>query len=202
MLDPGLFPAGENFFQSHASLTLFPDLIAASVRLGHLSLEWALLLWQWLSIFLLLLACWQLSSKCFAEATARWCGVALLAALLTLPVAGTSLYIFDQYVVVCSCRAKAAITQRRAPVPHTNSLPVSIPGRSARAFIASFWKSCSTATTTQLAPAVHLDDSDRRRIPGDLRTEEPPMEMDIVVCSFVRRNVSGPALTFFQQRTC
>ncbi|PYV96922.1 MAG: hypothetical protein DMG89_16160 [Acidobacteria bacterium] len=99
MLDPGLFPAGENFFQSHASLTLFPDLIAASVRLSHLSLEWALLLWQWLSIFLLLLACWQLSSKCFAEATARWCGVALLAALLTLPVAGTSLYIFDQYVV-------------------------------------------------------------------------------------------------------
>jgi hypothetical protein len=99
ILYPSLFPGGEKFFQSHASLSLFPDLIAASVRLNHLPFEWALLVWQWLSFFLLLLACWQLISKCFAEASARWCGVGLVAALLTLPVAGTSLYIMDQYVV-------------------------------------------------------------------------------------------------------
>jgi hypothetical protein len=112
ILDPGLFPAGDRFFQPHAGLTLFPDLIAASVRLSHLTLEWTLLLWQLLSIFLLLLASWQLISKCFAEASARWCGVVLLAALLTLPVGGTSLYIMDQYVVprnLCAFAAMFAI---------------------------------------------------------------------------------------------
>lgn len=98
ILDPGLFPFGAEFFQSHAHLTLFPNLIAASVRVTHLSLEAALFLWQLLSIFLLLWAGWQLSGKCFADARARWAGVALLAALLTLPVAGTGLYILDQYL--------------------------------------------------------------------------------------------------------
>jgi len=109
ILDPGLFPGGEKFFQSHASLTLFPDLIAASVRLSHLPLEWTLLVWQGLSIFLLLLAAWQFTSKCFAEVNARWCGVAMLAALLTLPVAGTSLYPLDQYVVPRNLCAFASI---------------------------------------------------------------------------------------------
>jgi hypothetical protein len=61
-------------------------------------LEAGLFLWHVVSIFLFLLACWELSAKCLAGATARWAGVALVAALLTLPVAGTDLYIFDQYL--------------------------------------------------------------------------------------------------------
>ena len=57
-----------------------------------------LFFWQVASIFLLLLACWQLIGKCFADQKARWFGVAMVAALLTLPVAGTALYIMDQYI--------------------------------------------------------------------------------------------------------
>jgi len=98
ILHPELFPFGAEFFQSHAHLTLFPNLIAASVRITHLPLEVALFFWQLLSIFLLLLAGWELSGKCFTDAKARWAGVGLLAALLTLPVAGTGLYILDQYL--------------------------------------------------------------------------------------------------------
>jgi hypothetical protein len=109
MLHPQLFPVGTEFFESHAHLTLFPNLIASSVRLTHLSLDTVLLFWQCLSIFLLLLACWRLSGKCFNDQRARWAGVALVAALLTLPVAGTALYIVDQYLNPRNLAAFAAI---------------------------------------------------------------------------------------------
>ena len=97
LLHPELFPFNAQFFADHAGHTLFPNLIAGSVRLTHLSLSVVLFFWQSASIFLLLLACWQLSGRCFPDKTARWAGVALIAALLTLPVAGTALYIMDQY---------------------------------------------------------------------------------------------------------
>jgi len=98
ILNPTLFPVGREFFASHASLTLFPNLIAFSIRVTHVPLEVGLFLWHVASIFLLLLACWELSSVCFASARARWGAVCMVAALLTIPVAGTALYIMDQYL--------------------------------------------------------------------------------------------------------
>jgi len=98
VLQPQLFPFNAQFFEAHARLTLFPNFIADSVRLSHLSLEAVLFVWQLASIFLLLLACWQLISQCFPDPRARWAGVATVAVLLTLPVAGTALYIMDQYI--------------------------------------------------------------------------------------------------------
>jgi hypothetical protein len=99
ILHPELFPVGREFFESHAHMTLFPNLVALSLRLAHLPLEWGLLVWHIGSIFLLLLACWELSGVLFPNrARARWCAVCLIAALLTLPVAGTALYIMDQYL--------------------------------------------------------------------------------------------------------
>jgi hypothetical protein len=98
ILHPGLFPVGQEFFASHASLTIFPNLIAFSLRVTHLSMEAGLFLWQVASIFLLLLACWELSSLFFTNSRARWGAVCLVAALLTIPVAGTALYIMDQYL--------------------------------------------------------------------------------------------------------
>ena len=109
ILNPGLFPVGQEFFASHASLTLFPNLIAFSLRLTHLPLEWGLLLWQGASIFLLLLACWELSGLLFPRPRARWAGVCLIAALLTIPVAGTALYIVDQYLNPRNLAAFAAV---------------------------------------------------------------------------------------------
>jgi hypothetical protein len=63
-------------------------------------MEAGLFLWHVASIFLLLLGCWELSGLLFpnANAKARWGGVCLVAALLTIPVAGTALYIMDQYL--------------------------------------------------------------------------------------------------------
>ena len=108
-LHPELFPFNAQFFESHAHLTYFPDLIAASVRVSHLPLETALFCWHIASIFLFLLACWQLISKCFDDERARWAGVGMVAALLTIPVAGTALYIMDQYINPRNLVAFAAI---------------------------------------------------------------------------------------------
>jgi hypothetical protein len=109
VLHPELFPFNAQFFESHAHLTLFPNFIAASVRLSHLPLHVVLFLWQLISVFLLLLACWELSGKCFTDRSTRWAGVGLVAALLTLPVAGTALLLMDQYINPRNLTAFAAI---------------------------------------------------------------------------------------------
>ena len=98
ILHPAYYPFGREFFQANAHLTLFPNLMAWTVRLTHLSLDWALFLWYLASVFLLLAACWKIASKCFSSSAGRWAAVGAIAALLTLPVAGTSLYIFDEYL--------------------------------------------------------------------------------------------------------
>jgi len=109
ILHPELFPVGREFFLSHASLTLFPNLVALSLRVTHLPLEMGLFFWHIASIFMLLLGCWELSGLLFQSARARWCGVCLVAALLTIPVAGTALYIMDQYLNPRNLAAFAAI---------------------------------------------------------------------------------------------
>jgi hypothetical protein len=96
-LDPSLFPTNTIFFQSHANATWFPGLIAASIRLSHLPLEWALFFWHVATILLFVYALWELSGRCFTDVHARWAGVCMVAALCTIPVAGTALYILDQY---------------------------------------------------------------------------------------------------------
>jgi hypothetical protein len=98
ILNPQLFPMGREFFEAHAHMTLFPNFVALLVRVAHVPLDVVLFIAQVASIFLLLLACWELASLCFSSRTARWAAVAMVAALLTMPVAGTALYIMDQYL--------------------------------------------------------------------------------------------------------
>lgn len=98
LLNPSLFPTNAEFFGEHAGHSLYPNLIAASVRISHLPLPWTAFLWHIVSIFLMLAATWRLASALFENPRARWAAVALMAALLTLPVAGTALYILDQYL--------------------------------------------------------------------------------------------------------
>ena len=109
ILNPQLFPVGQEFFKSHASMTLFPNLVAGSIRITHLPLETGLFLWHVASIFLLLLACWELSCILFPSARARWGAVCLIAGLLTIPVSGTALYIMDQYLNPRNLAAFAAV---------------------------------------------------------------------------------------------
>src|SRR4051794_30208760 len=108
-LHPELYPYNAAFFSSHAHLTLFPNLIAASVRLTRLPFDWALFAWHFGSVLLLLAGCWHIGRLSFRDRRARWGSVALVASLLTIPVAGTALYIMDQYVNTRSLSTPAVL---------------------------------------------------------------------------------------------
>ncbi len=109
ILNPSLFPRNADFFSQHAAHTLYPNLIAASVQITHLPLPWAAFLWQIVSIFLMLAGTWRLAAALFNDRKARWAAVALMAALLTLPIAGTALYILDQFLNPRNLAAFAAV---------------------------------------------------------------------------------------------
>lgn len=108
-LNPTLYPIGSQFFESHAGLSIFSKLIADSIRVTHVPFEYGIFVWQLACIFLFLLACWRLTGVLFTSATARWCGVSLIASLLTMPVAGTALYVMDQYLNARNVEAFAAV---------------------------------------------------------------------------------------------
>lgn len=95
-LNPALFPHDSDFFAVQLQATAFDKVVAASVRVTHLPLGWVILAWHYLAIYLVLLGCWRLSRRCFPDEAAHWASTALVAALLTLPVAGSALYIVDQ----------------------------------------------------------------------------------------------------------
>jgi len=97
-LNPALFPHDSDFFRFQMQATLFDNWIAGFVRWSHISLAWAELLWQMASIALILYGCWRIARRLFSEARAQWAGVAMVAAMLSLPVAGTGLYLVDQHL--------------------------------------------------------------------------------------------------------
>ncbi len=97
-IDPHLFARDADLFLPQTRPTMMTPLIAACVRISHLSLETVVFLAQVASLFALLWGCWCVARRCFRSVEACWAAVALVAALLTMPVAGTSLYIADTYL--------------------------------------------------------------------------------------------------------
>jgi hypothetical protein len=97
-LSPQLYPHDFEFFTLQLQATVFDKLIAASIRLSHLPVGTGVLLWHFVSIFLLLWGCWRISRRCFNEPYEQWAAVGTVAVLLTMPVAGTALYLGDQYL--------------------------------------------------------------------------------------------------------
>jgi hypothetical protein len=97
-LNPSLYPHDAAFFQLQMRTSIFPNMMAHFVGVTGMPLAWSELLWQLISIFLIIWGCWSIVSRLFEESTARWAGVAMVAAMFTLPVTGTALLIVDQYL--------------------------------------------------------------------------------------------------------
>lgn len=97
-LHPEMFPHDAPFFLLQVKATVFDGAMAGFVYRTGIPVAWAELLWQLLSLGALLAAAWMIVRQLFPELRARMGGLALLSALLTLPVAGTALYIADQYL--------------------------------------------------------------------------------------------------------
>ena len=78
--------------------TVFDRWMAHFVRWTRMPLAWAELFWQLAALFLILWAVKKIANRLFREESARWGGVAMVAAMFTLPVAGTALYMVDQHL--------------------------------------------------------------------------------------------------------
>lgn len=98
ILDPSLYPHDSVLFLPQTSATLFGNLIAFLVRATGLSCAAVMFVVYLLSVFFILWGCLLLSRRLFHEPAAHWAAVCLITSLLTLPVAGTALYLVDQYL--------------------------------------------------------------------------------------------------------
>ncbi len=97
-LNPALFPHGASFFRIQLQATVFDQWMAHFVRWTGIPVAWAELIWQLAGLFLILWAIKMIANRIFADETAQWGGVAMVAAMFTLPVAGTALYMVDQHL--------------------------------------------------------------------------------------------------------
>jgi len=97
-LNPALYPYNAGFFRLQMQATQYDNWMALFVRSTGMPSAWAELFWQLVSLFLILWAVKKIGSRLFPEPTAQWGAVALVAAMFTLPVAGTALYMADQHL--------------------------------------------------------------------------------------------------------
>jgi hypothetical protein len=97
-LNPALYPKSAEFFRIQMQATVFDRWMTFFVRATHVPLPWAELFWQFASLFAILWACHGITRQFFKQASAQWAGVAVVAAVFTLPVAGTALYMLDQHL--------------------------------------------------------------------------------------------------------
>jgi len=97
-LNPALYPQDAVFFRTQMQATVFDNWVAGFVRMTGIPVAYTELLWQFVSIVLIVFGCWSIARKLFPEARAQWAGVALVTAMFTLPVAGTALYLVDQHL--------------------------------------------------------------------------------------------------------
>ena len=97
-LHPTLFSHDSDFFRVQLQATVFDGWMAKFVEATHLPVAWAEILWQFLTLFVILAACRSIAEQLFPEKRAQWAAVAMIAAMFTLPVAGTALYLVDQHL--------------------------------------------------------------------------------------------------------
>ncbi len=96
-LHPSLYPLNADFFHAQGSKSPVLSGIAALAELLRLSAPWSVMLLQFLGIFTLLGASLQLAEFMFKNVRSAWAGVCLLACVLSVFVAGTSIPIMDPY---------------------------------------------------------------------------------------------------------
>lgn len=95
-LNPALYPHDSDFFALQLQATVFDKAVAGLVRFSRIPVDVVILALHVLTIFFVLWGCLRIARRCFKDPAAQWLGVALVAVLLTLPVAGTALYLIDQ----------------------------------------------------------------------------------------------------------
>lgn len=102
IIHPGLYRPDAPFIVSHSRLSVFAPLIGNFIRLTHASFAWTVFAVYLLAAALYLYACWQLAIRLLSTPAARFGALFMAAALYSLPVAGTALYVMDPYLTARS----------------------------------------------------------------------------------------------------
>ena len=101
-LNPSLFPHFTEFVSEHLSFSIFAPLAAALTRATHLPLLVVLLIINFISITLALTGARAVLRRVTLNERAQLAGVATLATVWSVPIAGTSLMLMDPYVTARS----------------------------------------------------------------------------------------------------
>jgi hypothetical protein len=96
--NPGLYGGSGFFIAPFLTASLFTHLNAWILSSLHLPIEYLLFTMLLLTTWLLLYGCWELAKLCFHRRHERWAAFFLVAACLSLPVAGSSLFMMDPYL--------------------------------------------------------------------------------------------------------
>ncbi|MEO6966347.1 MAG: hypothetical protein ABI076_10700, partial [Acidobacteriaceae bacterium] len=102
VIHPSLFSLHAEYILPHLRHSVFPLALGWIIRGLHLPLQYALFTSYLASLWIMLFACWRLTSLLFTSAPARWSAMLLTTVTLTLPVAGTAIFVFDPYLTARS----------------------------------------------------------------------------------------------------
>lgn len=124
-LHPALYPHDAIFFQPQNRATLFDELVAGTARELHAPVQWTVFGYYLGTLLVFYAGMWALGSQLFHGLGARLGGMLLVGTLLTLPIAGTCIFIVDQHLhprtlataLILFAAARLAPRAWGAPVP-------------------------------------------------------------------------------------
>jgi hypothetical protein len=102
VIHPALFPVHAEYVLPHLKHSLFSIALGWLIRGLHIPLRYALFISYVASLWMMLYACWRLSRVLFSTPLSRCGAMLLMTATLTLPVAGSAIYILDPYLTARS----------------------------------------------------------------------------------------------------
>jgi len=102
VIHPSLFPVHAEYVLPHLKHSLFSLALGSLVRGLHIPLRYALFFSYVASLWMMIFACWRLSRLLFSSPRGRAGAMLLITATLTLPVAGTAIFILDPYLTARS----------------------------------------------------------------------------------------------------
>ena len=102
VIHPSIFPAHAEYVLPHLKHSVFSLALGWLVRGLHIPLPDALFVSYVASLWMMIVACWRLSRLLFSSPLARAGAILLITATLTLPVAGTAIFILDPYLTARS----------------------------------------------------------------------------------------------------
>lgn len=100
--NPNLYGSSAAFVTAYSQLSRFSQWNAWLTHALSLPIDYYLLTTQILTTFLLLYACLKLARPCFDDPVAQWGAVCFVAIGLSLPVAGSAVFMMDPYVTARS----------------------------------------------------------------------------------------------------